>query len=609
MESNSIWDIYMSAKNILPLYPRIENRNLREENMKIQQELCAKPGDKSQRQLNGTALTPCSNSHVSSSPIAMKNYQSYSCKQELTKNAVGEGFSSDSNMSCSNLITPPSDLQTSVQPATSSPATNSNFVTPISMSESPKGAQSKKTRELNDMLQLNLDDLLDLRNDRTLFCDHDPELFKKYPGTLSNNLNQFKSSPSVSSQNMTVFSQKSEGFGRNSLDSKSQSSSAEWDNSISLASNPKDIGVTRQAPDSRQSHSDRFSVTPPSKPLSKCFNCGTTKTPLWRRDSQGNTLCNACGLFQKLHGTMRPLSLKTDIIKKRNSKRQSFSQIQQGTIFNKQFGISPSTTTTQQKMAFQGSPQTLTNSEMLGALQASTLQASIHPSLIANQNVILSQNHADSSNYIQRSSMDSSYDNQNVPHLGSQPGHFYHSAGNKHAVPSVNNSRSRNVPILPKPSNRFPQSLSNPNTPLATTPIAPHSPTGYSPTNSGSLLYSVNHSQPQDIPRFKRLKSRSCLSAVSDASSPPSAPMLSNFSSRQGSIPNNLYHDIQAKRGIVSQESFTDDASVRLNSVVDGDINFGRSKYYKHASYDPSIVDSKDESCTFKDLDWLKFDV
>lgn len=53
----------------------------------------------------------------------------------------------------------------------------------------------------------------------------------------------------------------------------------------------------------------------------ECKNCHTQKTPLWRKDPAGNTLCNACGLFLKLHGTMRPLSLKTDVIKKRNSRR------------------------------------------------------------------------------------------------------------------------------------------------------------------------------------------------------------------------------------------------------------------------------------------------
>lgn len=53
-------------------------------------------------------------------------------------------------------------------------------------------------------------------------------------------------------------------------------------------------------------------------PPTVCYNCQTTKTPLWRRDANGNSLCNACGLFQRLHGVMRPLSLKSDVIKKRN---------------------------------------------------------------------------------------------------------------------------------------------------------------------------------------------------------------------------------------------------------------------------------------------------
>lgn len=49
-----------------------------------------------------------------------------------------------------------------------------------------------------------------------------------------------------------------------------------------------------------------------------CTNCYTQTTPLWRRNPEGNPLCNACGLFLKLHGVVRPLSLKTDVIKKRN---------------------------------------------------------------------------------------------------------------------------------------------------------------------------------------------------------------------------------------------------------------------------------------------------
>lgn len=49
-----------------------------------------------------------------------------------------------------------------------------------------------------------------------------------------------------------------------------------------------------------------------------CQNCTTSTTPLWRRDEAGSVLCNACGLFLKLHGRPRPISLKTDVIKSRN---------------------------------------------------------------------------------------------------------------------------------------------------------------------------------------------------------------------------------------------------------------------------------------------------
>jgi Zn ribbon nucleic-acid-binding protein len=49
-----------------------------------------------------------------------------------------------------------------------------------------------------------------------------------------------------------------------------------------------------------------------------CQNCQTSTTPLWRRDEMGSVLCNACGLFLKLHSRPRPISLKTDVIKSRN---------------------------------------------------------------------------------------------------------------------------------------------------------------------------------------------------------------------------------------------------------------------------------------------------
>ena len=48
-----------------------------------------------------------------------------------------------------------------------------------------------------------------------------------------------------------------------------------------------------------------------------CTNCSTQNTPLWRKTVDGSPMCNACGLFFRLHGVDRPLSLRTDVIKKR----------------------------------------------------------------------------------------------------------------------------------------------------------------------------------------------------------------------------------------------------------------------------------------------------
>ena len=33
-----------------------------------------------------------------------------------------------------------------------------------------------------------------------------------------------------------------------------------------------------------------------------CANCQTNTTTLWRRNAQGEPVCNACGLYFKLHG-------------------------------------------------------------------------------------------------------------------------------------------------------------------------------------------------------------------------------------------------------------------------------------------------------------------
>ncbi|ORZ08781.1 hypothetical protein BCR41DRAFT_289748, partial [Lobosporangium transversale] len=53
-------------------------------------------------------------------------------------------------------------------------------------------------------------------------------------------------------------------------------------------------------------------------PQPMCTNCKTTLTPLWRKDDAGEILCNACGLYYKLHHIHRPISLKRNVIRRRS---------------------------------------------------------------------------------------------------------------------------------------------------------------------------------------------------------------------------------------------------------------------------------------------------
>lgn len=70
-----------------------------------------------------------------------------------------------------------------------------------------------------------------------------------------------------------------------------------------------------------------------------CANCKTTTTTLWRRNQNGEPVCNACGLYFKLHNVNRPLTMKKEGIQTRNRKLSSKSKKKKGGALGLAMGL------------------------------------------------------------------------------------------------------------------------------------------------------------------------------------------------------------------------------------------------------------------------------
>ncbi|XP_066482630.1 transcription factor GATA-5 [Tiliqua scincoides] len=95
-----------------------------------------------------------------------------------------------------------------------------------------------------------------------------------------------------------------------------------------------------------------------------CTNCHTTNTTLWRRNAEGEPVCNACGLYMKLHGVPRPLAMKKESIQTRKRKPKNITKGKSST------GSTASTT---------NSPSSITNSESTVTLKTEPAVTSQYP--------------------------------------------------------------------------------------------------------------------------------------------------------------------------------------------------------------------------------------
>ncbi|KAF9281539.1 hypothetical protein BGZ68_006577 [Mortierella alpina] len=105
-------------------------------------------------------------------------------------------------------------------------------------------------------------------------------------------------------------------FSSTSIESSSSSSDSDSDSGRVVASLPDLAKMYTEA----LIRSPVQKTTPPlmtAKQGIECANCSQTQTPLWRKNDAGEPICNACGLYAKLHHRDRPVTMRKSKITRR----------------------------------------------------------------------------------------------------------------------------------------------------------------------------------------------------------------------------------------------------------------------------------------------------
>lgn len=82
-------------------------------------------------------------------------------------------------------------------------------------------------------------------------------------------------------------------------------------------SNPSSTKRQQQQREAAVEERQQPSTSPDCLENQQCANCLQTNTPLWRKNEQGEPVCNACGLYAKFHQCNRPPAMHKQKVQKR----------------------------------------------------------------------------------------------------------------------------------------------------------------------------------------------------------------------------------------------------------------------------------------------------
>lgn len=461
-DNPSIYELYNSAKKLLSLHDRMDNRQLRKDNVKSQKLHLSSHQRDDQFGHNNVLdlLSPLSVEYTSSQFMNQSQGTGVNNGSNNTSVPMKGQNNNNSNNNRKSMVNSILDITPASMNDYSPPSNGFGSSQVLSQpSVQPSQNQQPQPTKANAQMEYKMK-----REPSTVISPVQINRQSLTPTPNSNPTpNSYDSFSSPNSNNPSVNSVGSTGNANSNIVKPKRNSikpipKSNLTSSLSQQRNQSSTPTPLISSNGSISTSSNFNNS--DKQPCECHNCHTLKTPLWRKDPDGNTLCNACGLFLKLHGSTRPLSLKTDVIKKRSSRRS---------VSSKGSNALPETLSSSQNNF--NSPGSLNSN--FNSFNSNSFHSNFSsPGEINDQ----SDNNSVASNWYgngvgKNVNTPGSTGSTGAPTPINPPsGNVSNSNGTGNLLPR------KNVLILPKPSNNDSKSIPIPNRNPGSTPNSPASP-------------------------------------------------------------------------------------------------------------------------------------